>query len=275
MSKRIVLSEDEKSIFINRYPNYTTNELIELFYSNFTKKKIHDLAHRIRKDRSLDLYKTEETEKRAEIQKSKNIKKKLTGRKLSDEHKKKISENKKEYFKTHESYLKGRVVSQEERKEMSERRKGKWDGENNPRHKEPLCGEANGKWKGGSSEVVKAIRNSLTQWKNDSMKKCGYKCILTGEEFDNIHHLYPFVKIIEEAFENLGIGMRRHVSDYDKDEFESLITKISELHKWYGLGVCLSKKVHKLFHNTYGYTDNTAKQFYEFAKKEYGLNLKE
>ena len=63
---------------------------------------------------------------------------------MSKEWRDKISAIKKEYFKTHDGWWKGRKRSVEQCQGMGERMKGKWAGNKNPRHNNPLTGAANG-----------------------------------------------------------------------------------------------------------------------------------
>lgn len=114
-------SNDEIKLLKENYQNYTDDELIELFLPNRTKKAIWAKANRLGLP-----HKNEEVYKRS-IQK--------------------MSNTKKEYYKTHESCLKGRVFSEKTKKKMSEAKKkiNKWKGEDNPRYKNPLFGKENGR----------------------------------------------------------------------------------------------------------------------------------
>jgi len=43
--------------------------------------------------------------------------------------------------------------------------------------------------------------------------------------------------------------------------------KCLKLHYKYGLGVCIRKDIHELFHNLYGRGNNTPEQFKEFTQR--------
>jgi hypothetical protein len=125
-------------------------------------------------------------------------------------------------------------------------------------------GENASNWKGGITPLHLYLRESLTQWKKDSMKACDYKCIITGNNFDTVHHLYGFDNILQEVVISLNIPILEQVNQYTDLELEKIRNKCLELHYKYGLGVCLSGEVHKLFHSIYGYGNNTPNQFEEF-----------
>jgi len=141
---------------------------------------------------------------------------------------------------------------------LSLRMKGKWSGNKNPRFASPLVGKDNPNWRGGVTALYFELRSEIKEWQLESMKNCNYKCVISGKEFDNIHHLYPFKNIVNEVFETLNLEQLPKVLDYSEVEFDNIN---------YGLGVCLSKPIHKLFHDTYGYTNNTPEQFYEFKSR--------
>ena len=176
----------------------------------------------------------------------------------------KISVAKKEYYKTHDNWWKGRKRSPEQCQAISERQKGKWSGDKNPRHINPLNGELNGRWKGGILPVYTELRSDTKDWFNESMKFCNYKCVITGEKFDNIHHTTSFRDIVNEVFKITGIEVKQKVCDYSKEEFDRLRDVLKELHVLYGYGACVNKEVHKLFHDNYGYTKFSPFDFLDF-----------
>lgn len=129
-------------------------------------------------------------------------------------------------------------------------------------------GENNPNWRNGSSEkfnkLYSFLRNStIDKWRNDSIADCNSKCIVTGKDFECVHHIYGHNKIVSETLEYLNLDLK-DLCEYTYVELIELKEKCLELHYKYGLGVCLTIEIHELFHKTYGYGNNTPEQFYEF-----------
>jgi hypothetical protein len=135
---------------------------------------------------------------------------------------------------------------------------------------EKRSGENNHRWNGGISTILQYIRYKMIKWKRDSILNSNYKCVVTGNTFDVIHHLYGFDQIINEAFNNLKISKREIVNEYNDDELNVLINEVIRLHDKYPPGVCLTNEVHDDFHKTYKYGKNTPEQFYEFYRMKTG-----
>lgn len=192
------------------------------------------------------------------------VSEKFKGRDLGQEWKDKISATKQEYFRTHAGWWKGKKRSQEQCKLISERNKGKWSGDKNPRHINPLNGELNGRWKGGILDTYVELRSDTKDWFNESMKFCKYKCVITNGGFDNIHHTYAFKDIVDQVFKLTNIEVKPKVCDYTENDFNELRSTLKELHYLYGYGACINKKVHKLFHDNYGYTNFSQFDFLNF-----------
>jgi len=244
------------------YANYTNEEIVEKYFPNRSKRALESIA-----DKYGFTGKSELAIEKANLSKSKICSEKLSGRKLSDETKQKISQIKQEYWKTHESYMLGQKLSKERREAISKRRKGKWDGENNPRHIDPLYGKLNGNWKGGSKQLIEQLRKDIIDWKSMSIGICNYSCVFTGGRFDNIHHIIPFNYIVDQMFKNTGLDRRNTVSDYSENEYMHLKSEIIRLHNNTILGACLCKQMHELFHKEYGYLDSNLKDFMDFYDK--------
>jgi hypothetical protein len=125
-------------------------------------------------------------------------------------------------------------------------------------------GENHYLWKSGITPISNYLRGQITGWKKKSMEACNYKCVITNERFDVIHHLHSFNSICIEVFKELNLEVKNIVSDYTEDELNLITEKVISLHDKYPLGVCLVDKVHKLFHNLYGTGGNTPEQFIDF-----------
>lgn len=218
--------------------NWTEEEIniIKEYYTYKTNREIQEefMPHRsveliCKKGNELGLIKSEETLRRAQLEYR------------NDEWRRKISRTRKE--------------------------KGIHKGANNPMYGSHRIGELNPNWRGGISNLSKYLRRNIKQWKIDSMKYCNYKCVITGEDFDDIHHLYSFNQIVEETLDILNLPQYDEIGKYTSEELLLLEQTCLELHYKYGYGACLKKSVHDLFHFIYGYGNNTPEQFEEFKDK--------
>jgi hypothetical protein len=173
--------------------------------------------------------------------------------------------------KTDETVLRAKRESytEEWKQKISKTKKesGIHKGENNPMYGSHRIGSLNPNWQGGITELYEHLRRNLTQWKKDSMEQCGYKCILTGERFDDIHHLYGFQNIVDDTLRELNIRLEPNIGNYTDEELYMITDKCIEIHYRYPLGVCLKAEIHSLFHSLYTNRNNTPEQFYEFIDR--------
>ena len=249
------------------------DELMRLHYNDHTGLEMKEQYLPERSIRAIESragilgisWKSDEAKQRARDHQASIVSEKMKGRTFSEESKQKLSETKKEYFKTHDGWWLGKKRSDEQRKQISERMKGKWAGDKNPRHIHPLNGAKNGRWKGGINQTYAELRSETKDWQKESMEFCGYHCVISGGEFDNVHHTLPFRDIVDEVFENTQIEVREKVMDYSEEEFERLRIETKQLHNYYGYGACIKEEIHKLFHDNYGYTGFNPHDFLDFV----------
>jgi hypothetical protein len=135
---------------------------------------------------------------------------------------------------------------------------------------EKNSGENHYNWKGGISPLNYYLREHILKWKIDSIKSCDYKCIINNNDFEVIHHLYPYYKILDEILNILNMPIYPIISDYTENQLKLLENKILELHYKYPLGVCLTKDLHNEFHSIYGQKNFAPEDFYEFYKIKTG-----
>lgn len=121
--------------------------------------------------------------------------------------------------------------------------------------------------KEGSSynDLSEYIRRNNIDWKTKSMKNCNYKCFLTGERFQAIHHVYGLNLILNETLEELNISVKETMDDYTQEELRDILDIFRIKQDSYPLGICLKEDLHKLFHKIYGYGNNTETQWIEFV----------
>lgn len=114
-----------------------------------------------------------------------------------------------------------------------------------------------------TSHIFVWLREEMKEWKVESMRNCSYKCVITNEPMDVVHHVYSFNLIAKETLSSLYIPILESITDYSDNQLSLMKNKCIVLHNKYGLGVCLTKEIHKLYHNLYGYINNL-EQFEEF-----------
>lgn len=115
--------------------------------------------------------------------------------------------------------------------------------------------------------MIKFFRGHIQDWKNNSLKNCNYRCVLTGSKNFEIHHLYSINMITKETFEELeklGKLKTDNIEDYSKEELDYILQLFLYIHNKYPLGVCIRKDIHDLFHKIYGSGGNTEIQWKQF-----------
>lgn len=118
-------------------------------------------------------------------------------------------------------------------------------------------------WK-GTTNLKLYLRSKITEWKKLSMENSNFKCVITGESFDAIHHLFPFHKIVDLALKELKTSKKEQINEYSIEELTLIENKIIDEHYRYPLGVCLTDSVHKEFHSKYGQINFSPEDFQEF-----------
>lgn len=132
---------------------------------------------------------------------------------------------------------------------------------------ENRLGNQNGNWKGGICDLNHHLRQLISPWVWDSLKEGHRKCILTGSKDIEVHHKTSFNSIVRETLDYLKLPIKSNIGYYTQQELTDINNKCLQLHIDYGLGVCLDKTLHTLFHSLYGRGDNTPEQFEEFVQR--------
>lgn len=113
------------------------------------------------------------------------------------------------------------------------------------------------------------IRKHNKDWKYKSAQRCNFKCIVTNQRFQAIHHLYGMNMIIKETLDNLGYESYPDINKLSESDLQIILNEFYSNQNKYPLGICLTHDIHKQFHDIYGYGDNTPEQFKEFLSINY------
>ncbi|CAF1785027.1 hypothetical protein [Bacillus phage BUCT082] len=133
-----------------------------------------------------------------------------------------------------------------------------------------FTGENSSRWKGGISPLNKTLREAVYEvWTKPSLEKYSFKCAITNSTKDlHVHHYKKnFSEIVKEALSNLSFEPQSKIGDFTVNELEQIKNECVRLHLNYGLGIPLTKKIHNLFHEIYGTSNNNEIQFNEFRNR--------
>jgi hypothetical protein len=133
--------------------------------------------------------------------------------------------------------------------------------------KPQLSGENNPNWQGGKSKIQEYLRSRISEWKYESAKTFDFKCIVSGNKFDVVHHLQSFNLIVNEALDKLSLPIHEEINKYSQSELEELSNEVSKLHYKYGFGLPLSNEIHNDFHSKYGLGGNSIDQFIKYINE--------
>jgi hypothetical protein len=113
------------------------------------------------------------------------------------------------------------------------------------------------------NKLNRRLRSSISAWRKRSELNCNKRCIFTGDKKYEVHHLKPFGEIIKETLREFNYEIKEK---YTAEEFINIKNRVIELHKEYPLGVCISNKIHTLFHQLYT-KEFSIDDWYEFEKR--------
>ena len=129
-------------------------------------------------------------------------------------------------------------------------------------------------YKGGITPISIYLRSLpiVSQWRKDTYIRENNRCQLTGKHVhggnSSVHHLYGFNMIVVEAHTINGIEIKPQVKDYTEEELKLLEEYVASWHKDTSNAVLLCDEMHDLFHNIYGYGNNTKEQYIEFKERK-------
>ena len=112
--------------------------------------------------------------------------------------------------------------------------------------------------------ISKYIRGNIQEWKSESLKRCDFKCILTGSKDYQIHHLYGVSNILKDIKNKYDIEYKDNFDDYTSEELSFILEKFIKEQAKYPFVECISTDLHKLFHSLYGQYYNTVEQWERF-----------
>lgn len=126
--------------------------------------------------------------------------------------------------------------------------------------------------KNGYKNLVNFMRARLYFWKNDIRDKFNYTCCLSGSRSNIVvHHCRSFNLIFEEVIDLLDFPLYNNFEEYNDAQLLTFVEEFLRIQEFYGEYVCITEKLHIIFHKEFGYGDNTIEQWNEFVKKyKYG-----
>lgn len=138
---------------------------------------------------------------------------------------------------------------------------------------EKISGPNHFNWHNGISLISDAFRSATNVWKQDILKQHPYCDITNVTDNLEVHHLnINYSDILQEALQNTNFQIlpdKKNLSDYPITDIQKVKKEIQRLHYEKVQGVVLTKNVHKKFHQTYGYYNNSIEQYLHFKENYY------
>lgn len=104
-----------------------------------------------------------------------------------------------------------------------------------------------------------------SEWRRMAEIACNGKCLLSDNEYEDVHHLYSRNLIVSEIVDCFKLPENFEINSCSKELKEQIILKYREIENQYGLGICLTEEIHTKFHSLYGFGNNTPEQFLSFV----------
>lgn len=118
----------------------------------------------------------------------------------------------------------------------------------------------------GEHSFALHMRNCTDKWRDNSMKFSDFRCCLTSNIVDDVHHLRSYNQILKEFTKVKNMNFDEAFALSYK-EIKKLKEEFTDFHNSFGLGLALCQELHVLFHSEYTYSENTYEQFREFVLK--------
>mgnify|MGYP004598786563 CR=1 FL=1 len=104
-----------------------------------------------------------------------------------------------------------------------------------------------------------------SEWRKMAEIACNGKCLLSDNEYEDVHHLYARNLIVSEIVDYFNLPENFEINSCSKELKEQIILKYREIENQYGLGICLTEEIHTKFHSLYGFGSNIPEQFLSFV----------
>jgi hypothetical protein len=122
------------------------------------------------------------------------------------------------------------------------------------------------------SLLTQYLRNISKPWSDATLRYYKQTCQITGNsENVHVHHLFDFDTLYTIFLSS--VDLPKYKWSYEIHPFNDAYTRKKFATVWldilfsHGLGVCVNKGLHKLFHSNYGRKNLTPSLFYEFKDK--------
>lgn len=135
-------------------------------------------------------------------------------------------------------------------------------------------------WKGGCTETLLALRQTLVPWRTKQFIRTGRKCEITGKTGDIVvHHMVSFRSILDKTLSDLNMELKPHLSDYKNEELRNLMESLVRNNEVMAKPIVMLRRVHERFHSFCGGSHKPTsfaqlEQFKKILKDEQNLNEK-